>query len=129
MPFWEGRPSHYWGDETGLRSDHQSGRSDSRRGKTPVARIRAKRVRVPMISTVTNRGTLRFMHFTGSMNNDRLIRFFKRLTRDSDRQVFVILDNLRVHHSQKVTAWVANHNDAIEVFYRPSYSPERHPDE
>jgi hypothetical protein len=34
-----------------------------------------------------------------------------------------------VHHSKKVTAWVADHNEAIEVFYLPSHSPERHPDE
>lgn len=106
----------HWGDETGLRSDHQSGRSYSQRGKTPVARIRAKRVRVQMISTVTNHGTLRLMHFAGAMNSDLLIRFLKRLTRDSDRKLFVILDNLRVHHSKKVKAWVADHGDAIEVF-------------
>lgn len=55
-----------------------------------------------MISTVTNRGTLRFMHFTGAMNSDLPIRFFKRLTRDSDRKLFVILDNLRVPHSKNV---------------------------
>lgn len=119
----------HWGDETGLRSDHQSGRSYAERGRTPVMRIRAKRVRVQMISTVTNRGTLRFMHFTGAMHSDLLIRFFKRLTADADRKVFIILDNLKVHHSKKVTAWVAENRERIEVFYLPSYSPERNPDE
>lgn len=119
----------HWGDETGLRSDHQAGRSYAERGRTPVMRIRAKRVRVQMISTVTNRGTLRFMHFTGAMNSDLLIRFFKRLIRDANRKVFVILDNLRVHHSKHVKAWVADNPDRIEVFYLPSYSPERNPDE
>ncbi|MES1956260.1 transposase [Salinisphaera hydrothermalis EPR70] len=119
----------HWGDETGLRRDHQAGRSYAERGKTPVMRIRAKRVRVQMISTVTNRGTMRFMHFTGAMNSDLLIQFFKRLIRDTERKVFVMLDNLKVHHSKKVTAWVADHREQIEVFYLPAYSSERNPDE
>ena len=43
--------------------------------------------------------------------------------------MFLILDNLRVHHSKPVKAWLAEHADAIEVFYLPSYSPELNPDE
>jgi len=43
--------------------------------------------------------------------------------------VFLILDNLRVHHARPVKAWLAEHADAIEVFYLPSYSPELNPDE
>lgn len=124
----EGAEIH-WGDETGLRSDHQAGRSYSQAGETPVARIPARRVRVPLISTVTNRGKLRFMHFTGAMNSTLLIQFFKRLIKDSDRKVFLILDNLRVHHSKQVKKWVAAHDDEIELFYLPPYSPERNPDE
>lgn len=41
----------------------------------------------------------------------------------------MILDNLRVHHSNKVKAWLAEHADEIEVFDLPAYSPERNPDE
>jgi transposase len=43
--------------------------------------------------------------------------------------VFLILDNLRVHHSKLVKAWLADKKDKIEVFYLPSYSPELNPDE
>jgi transposase len=43
--------------------------------------------------------------------------------------VFLILDNLRVHHSKPVKAWLAEHQAQIEVFYLPSYSPELNPDE
>jgi hypothetical protein len=34
-----------------------------------------------------------------------------------------------VHHVKPVTAWLAEHADAIEVFCLPSYSPELNPDE
>ena len=37
---------------------------------------------------------------------------------------FLILDNLRLHHSKIVKAWVAEHCDQIELFYLPSYSPQ-----
>lgn len=124
----EGAEIH-WGDETGLRSDHQAGRSYAKAGRTPVAKVPAKGVRVQLISTVTNRGSLRFMHYRGAMNSRLLIRFFRRLIADADRKVFVILDNLRVHHSKAVKAWLADNAEAIEVFYLPAYSPERNPDE
>jgi hypothetical protein len=41
----------------------------------------------------------------------------------------LILDNLRVHHSQVVKQWLKANADKIEVFYLPSYSPELNPDE
>ena len=41
----------------------------------------------------------------------------------------MILDNLRVHHSRIVKAWVAECNDLIELFYLPSYSRQLNPEE
>ncbi len=46
-----------------------------------------------------------------------------------DTRENVILDNLRVHHSKKVQAWLEKHKDEIEVFYLPPYAPEYNPDE
>ena len=34
-----------------------------------------------------------------------------------------------MHHSKPVKAWLAEHQERIEVFYLPSYSPELNPDE
>jgi transposase len=64
----------------------------------------------------------------GAMNADILIDFFKRLIKDAARKVFVILDNLKVHHARRVKDWLADHTEHIEVFYLPSYSPELNPD-
>lgn len=119
----------YWGDETGLRSDSAFGRGFAPAGKTPVATLAAKRVRAEVMSAVSNQGTLRFMIYNGGMHADLLIRFMRRLVKDSDRKVFLILDNLRVHHARKVRAWVEARGEAIEVFYLPAYSPELNPDE
>lgn len=119
----------YWGDETGMRNDNQHERGDAPKGKTPVVRLSAKRASANMISAVTNQGKLRFKVFDGSMNVDIMIDFCERLIKSAQRKVYLIVDNLRVHHAKLFKAWFEEHRDAIEVFYLPSYSPELNPDE
>jgi transposase len=63
------------------------------------------------------------------LNSDILIDFMRRLVRDASRKIYLILDNLRVHHSKPVKAWLARHKTGIEVFFLPSYSPELNPHE
>ena len=45
------------------------------------------------------------------------------------QKVFLILDNLRVHQSEQVKAWVGERKDQIELFYLPSYNPQLNPEE
>ncbi|HYD60425.1 MAG TPA: IS630 family transposase [Noviherbaspirillum sp.] len=119
----------HWGDEAGLRSDDVRGRSYAPRGETPVVRPNHRRENVGLISTVTNRGTVRWMVLHKAINAVLLIAFLQRLAGEAGRKVFLILDNLKVHHAPPVVAWLAEHRDRIEVFYLPSYSPELNPDE
>ena len=53
-----------------------------------------------MVSAINNQGKLRFMTYEGKMNQKRLIEFMKRLIKSNDRKVFLILDNLSVHHGK-----------------------------
>jgi len=87
------------------------------------------RQKLSMIATVTNQGKTRWMIIDEAFNADRLIEFLDALIKDAGRKVFLILDNLRVHHSKPVKAWVAEREDKIELFYLPSYSPELNPEE
>ncbi len=119
----------YWGDETGIRSSGQYERGYAPKGKTPVVRVTAKRLTLNMISAVTNQGKVRFQLYEGKMNADQLIEFLKRLIRAADRKVYLILDNLPVHHADVVRQWLDQHDSQIHVFYLPSYSPELNPDE
>lgn len=82
-----------------------------------------------MMSAISNRGKLRFMLYEDAMNGKRLIEFMKRLVRDVDHKVILILDNLKVHHCKPVKEWLGKNTDKIEVFYLPAYSPELNPDE
>jgi len=124
----EGAEIH-WGDESGLRSDDVRGRGFAPKGQTPVVRVNNKRHGLSVISTVTNKGQMRWRIFEGAINAKILIDFLRRLIKGATKKVFLILDNLRVHHAKPVKAWLAEHVDAIEVFYLPSYSPELNPDE
>lgn len=123
------RAEIHWGDEAGFRSDHQVGTSFSPKGKTPVIKSTGMRFRTNMISTITNHGKLRFMVFEETFTTDVFINFMKRLIHKSPSKVFLIVDNHKVHHSNKVRDWVKNNQKKIEVFYLPSYSPELNPDE
>ena len=119
----------HWGDETGIRNTSQYGRSYAPIGKTPTKTTMAKRISLNMISTVTNQGKVRFMTYNGTMNAQRFIVFLKRLIKGANKKIYLILDNLRVHHSKLTKQWVEKNTDKIEIFYLPSYSPEINPDE
>ena len=119
----------HWGDETGLLNNSYYGRSYAPAGKTPAVELPAKKERVSMISSITNQGKVRFMLYQDAMNARTLIKFMRRLVDDTDRKVFLILDNLRAHHSRAVKKWLEENRDKIEVFFLPSYSPELNPDE
>jgi len=119
----------FWADETGISNDPQHARGYAPKGQTPLLKHRAKRYRVNMISALDNRGKVRFMLYKESMTAKVLLSFFKRLIKDSERKVFVILDNLRVHHAKLVQQWLDKHKDEIEAYYLPAYSPDLNPDE
>jgi len=118
-----------WGDETGLCNDSYHGRSYAPRGETPAIRLHPRCKRVNLISTVTNQGKVRFMVYQDKMNSATMIKFMERLIKDSSQKVFLILDNLKIHHSYIVKDWLEEHKAEIEVFFLPSYSPELNPDE
>jgi transposase len=119
----------YWGDETGLQTAAYQTRGFAPRGKKPVVRISARKNRISMISAVNNGGQMRFMLYRKGITAQLLIKFMRRLIKDAQRKVFLIVDNLRVHHSQEVMPWIQAHQEQIALFHLPSYSPELNPDE
>jgi transposase len=119
----------HWGDQMGLRSEHQSGTTWAKRGQTPVVESPGKRFGCNMISTITNRGVLRFMVFRKNFATPILLVFLKRLLRSVKSKVFLILDHHPVHRAKAVDRWLEEHADKIERFYLPDYSPQLNPDE
>jgi transposase len=124
----EGAEIH-WGDEMGLRSDHQAGQTWGWKGQTPIVPKTGQRFRCNVISSVTHRGTLRFRVFEGRFTTDLFIDFLRRLIQSSPSKVFLIVDRHPVHKAKKVARWLAQHTDPIRMFMLPAYSPEINPDE
>jgi len=118
-----------WGDETGISSEDNRGRGYAPKGRTPVVYGPGKRFSTSMISAISNNGLLRFMVYEGALRTDTFLKFLRRLIKDNKRKIFLIVDNLRVHHAIRVREWAEAHVEDIELFFLPPYSPEHNPDE
>jgi len=119
----------YWGDEMGMRSDHQTGTSYGRRGRTPTIPGTGKRFGCNMISGITNRGHLLFMVFKQRFTSAVFLTFLRRLVRQVGRKAFLIVDGHPAHRSATVQRWLESHSNRLRVFYLPWYSPKLNPDE
>ena len=120
----------YWGDETAIKQDTAWVRGYALAGQTPVLQHNTRWKSLTLISALTNQGLVRFALHDGAINADRFIDFLQALTDDAKpRKVFLIVDNLRVHHATQVKNWLQDKEEKIEVHYLPSYSPETNPDE
>lgn len=119
----------FWGDETGIRNDESKGRSYAPCGQTPVQKVNPVPEKINMISAITNQGKIHFMFYKETMSAQKLIEFMGRIIRSNERKVFLILDNLRVHHSRALDDFLTENAAFIKLFYLPSYSPDLNPDE
>ena len=125
----EERAEILWGDETGISSEDNRGRGYAPKGQTPVVYGPGKRFSASMISAINNQGKVRFMVYEGALRSDTFLKFLRRMIKDVERKIFLIVDNLRVHHAKKVQKWIDKHKDKIKIFFLPPYSPEHNPDE
>ena len=64
------------------------------------------------------------------MNSELMKDFLERLLKDEpEHKVFMVCDNLKVHHSKPIKAWLEEHKEHISLFYLPSCALEYNPDE
>lgn len=120
----------FWGDETAVQNVANYARGYAPKGQTPVVKVQAKKIHINMISAISNRGKLHFLLYSDAINSDRLISFMEAIIKTAGgKKVYLIMDNLRVHHSKKVSEWVEEHKHQINLFHLPPYSPEYNPDE
>jgi len=121
----------WWGDETACVSIPSNLKGYAKKGSKikPILTHPAKKFKINMISAITNTGKTMFSLYDESINVDRFIEFLQKVIDSSDKKVYMIVDNLRVHHAKLVTEWIEEHKDKIAIFYLPPYSPEFNPDE
>ena len=81
------------------------------------------------ISAISNRREVRFMTYAKAMNAALFLVFLERLLRSTTGKIFLIVDRLQAHLTPEVKAWVAAHQDRLELFLLPRRAPELNPDE
>ena len=69
------------------------------------------------------------MIFYCNSNIEIFLKFLRRLIHRQKNKIFIILDNHKVHHSNKVSALIKKYKQKIEAFFLPAYTPELNPDE
>jgi transposase len=119
----------YWGDETAVKEDANWVRGYAPKGKTPVLAVPTRWQKLSMISAISPRGEISFQIVEGSINAERFIEFLAALIVGAPRKIFLVVDNLRVHHAKKVTDWLSDKKDQIGLVFLPPYAPESNPDE
>jgi len=119
----EQRAEILWGDETGISNEDNRARGYAPKGRTPFVYGLGKRFSASMISAINNQGKMQFMVYEGALRVDTFLKFLRRVKKDAERKVFLIVDNLRVHHAIKVRKWIKKHKEKIEIFFL-LYCPE-----
>jgi transposase len=116
-----------WTDEVGVAADHHPGCGYAREGERATMEVPGPHIRVNQISAISNEGTVRFMTYQGSLNATVFLVFLTKLVAEATRKILLIADRLQAHKTPAVQAWIAAHQEQIEVFYLPAYSPELNP--
>lgn len=119
----------YWGDEMGIQSSDNRGRTYGLKGKTPIIKKTGSRFKCNMLAAISPQGFMNWMVFEDNFTSKEFIIFLGRLAKQIKQKTFLILDNHKVHHSKKVKAYIEKHKDKIELFYLPPYCPDMNPQE
>ena len=119
----------HWCDETGAAAHQQPRRGYAREGRPARIEVPDPHIRMNLISTISNEGSVHFMTYKETMTAALFITFLERMLSETTRKIFLIVDRLRAHEAKKVEARAAEHRDRIELFFLPRYAPERNADE
>lgn len=119
----------WWGDEACVQPEAKRLRGFSPKGRTPELRQPAKHFRTSYLSALSNTGKMHWMNLPKALDSDLFIDFLTRLLNGRRRKIYLIVDNLRVHHSEPVRHWLSSRKARIELRFLPSYSPDLNPDE
>ena len=122
----------WWADETACVSlpTNLKGYAPIGSKNKPILNHPAQKFKINMISAITNTGKSMFALYEESVNIERFIDFCQKVIESNNgKKVFLIVDNLRVHHAKLVKEWEEENSKYIKLFYLPPYSPEFNPDE
>ena len=107
----------YWADEMGIQSTDNRGKTYGLIGVTPAIKKSGSRFKANMIAAISPQGFMNWMVFTEQCDSKKFIEFLGRMRHQINQKIFLIVDNLKVHHSKKVQQYVNKFKDEIEIFF------------
>lgn len=119
----------YFSDESGLRSDHQTGKTWAPVGETPTVKVNGQRFSLNVISAISNRGDIKFKIIEGRFTAKIFIDFCKQLLKDVKSKVFLIVDGHPAHKAKIVSKFIQSTKGKLSLYFLPPYSPDLNPDE
>ena len=92
-------------DQVGVRSDHLSGRTWGRKGRTPLAETSGNRFGVNAMSAISREGQMYFTVFRQSFATEVFIDFLGRVIDTFEGKTRLVVDGHSVHRSKRVREW------------------------
>jgi transposase len=118
----------FWADESSANTHDNNQRSYAPKGETPVVEVSGTKFKKNIIAAISLTGIMRYMTLNVGINSVLFIEFMKRLIDGCiGQKIFLVVDNLKVHHSKLVQQWLAENSHRIEIFYIPPYAPDLNP--
>ena len=119
----------FFGDETGIRSDHQAGAPWATKGKTRIVTSTGVRFGLNLISAVSAQGEFRFTVAKGRGKATPFIDFLKRLLQGVPQRVILIVDGHPAPKAKMVSLFIGTVTCRFPLFFLPAYSLELNPDD
>ena len=113
-------------DESGLSQRPHRCRTWSPRGQTPVLQYSFNWKTLSAIAGITW-WNFYFRLYPGSIRSPQIVEFLSHLMRHIPKDMLVIWDGLKSHHSRLVKDFVAQQDGRIMLEYLPAYAPELNP--
>jgi transposase len=109
----------HWSDETGLYICNRSEQRSRKHIHTEMIPGANPHFGCNIISTITGRGTLRFMLFQGGFTQPILLTFLRRLLPSVKGKVFLIANGHHAYQGNLTKRWLIARQDRITLFFLP----------
>jgi len=119
----------YFWDESGFRADTVHGKTWSAKGSTPIIERPGQRQSISAASAVNAKGGFWYCTYEGGLNAELFVVLLKRMMRNRQRPVHLVVDGLPAHKTTLVKAYVESTNGLLALHFLPGYAPELNPDE
>lgn len=119
-------------DESSVQSQPNVKRTWAPRGRRPEIRVRARREKLAIISSVKMDGELFFSVHGHDLEGIDTIVFLRKLMKEriaDGRKLLIVWDNASIHKCKNVKRFLEKNRSTIIARLFPPYAPELNPDE